>query len=144
MEQLEIPSTFKRLGTSLNIAIKSSGAESMRSVLEVAAAARIQMNVGDMDDLDSKLMQSLDKVEKEIGGPLMRGDKKGMALFSKELDVSCCSYPSSSHCASALSSAAHPTSRSTPTRLLDCSHVHTPPHPRQSPAVAEPRGPVVV
>jgi hypothetical protein len=95
LEQLEIPSTFKRLGTALNIAIKSSGAESMRSVLEVAAAARLQMSVGDMDGLDSKLMQSLDKVEKEIGGPLMRGDKKGLALFAKELDVSISPYPPS-------------------------------------------------
>jgi hypothetical protein len=88
LEQLEIPSTFKRLGTALDIAIKSSGAESMRGVLEVVAAARVQMSVGDMDDMDSKLMQSLDKVEKELGGPLMRSDKKGMALFLKEVDVS--------------------------------------------------------
>lgn len=57
----------------------------VRTLLAKASALRAKMMVGDSNNTTADLMAVLDKIEASIGGPLLVADKKGMAMWSKEL-----------------------------------------------------------
>ncbi|CAH9085295.1 unnamed protein product [Cuscuta europaea] len=57
-----------------------------RTYLLTLKEIRIKSGLPDFDGIEEKMLNALDKVEKEIKKPLMRNDKKGIALLTAEFD----------------------------------------------------------
>ncbi|VFQ74411.1 unnamed protein product [Cuscuta campestris] len=57
-----------------------------RTYLLTLKEIRIKRGLPDSHGIEEKMMNALDKIEKEIKKPLMRNDKKGIALLTAEFD----------------------------------------------------------
>ncbi|KAK3242667.1 hypothetical protein CYMTET_47653 [Cymbomonas tetramitiformis] len=78
-----IPPVQKRMESAIKFTYGI--APDMRSFLQAESALRADMGVPDTLGTEEKLAAALDKVEKSIGGPLLKTDAKGMAAFKKEV-----------------------------------------------------------
>ncbi|KAJ9560487.1 hypothetical protein OSB04_005647 [Centaurea solstitialis] len=65
---------------------RTDGIQDARSYLLVLRDIRIKRGLTDELGAEAMMMNALDKVEKEIKKPLMRNDKKGMALLNEEFN----------------------------------------------------------
>lgn len=57
-----------------------------RTYLLTLKEIRIKSGLSDAHGIEEKMMSALDKVEKELKKPLLRNDKKGIALLTAEFD----------------------------------------------------------
>eukprot|EP00252_Welwitschia_mirabilis_P017684 TRINITY_DN3914_c0_g1_i1.p1 TRINITY_DN3914_c0_g1~~TRINITY_DN3914_c0_g1_i1.p1 ORF type:complete len:240 (-),score=63.79 TRINITY_DN3914_c0_g1_i1:159-878(-) len=65
----------------------TAGIEDVRTYYEKLTEIREKSGVEDTLGVEKMRMDALDKVEKQIKKPLMRNDKKGMALLQAEIDL---------------------------------------------------------
>ena len=68
------------------IQTRTKGIPDARTYLLTLQEIRTKRGLIDELGIEAMMMDALDKVEKEIKKPLMRNDKKGMALLTAEFD----------------------------------------------------------
>lgn len=68
------------------IKTRTEGIQDARSYLLALKEIRIKRGLVDEIGAEAMMMDALEKVEKELKKPLMRNDKKGMALLMTEFD----------------------------------------------------------
>ncbi|XP_059279927.1 probable ATP synthase 24 kDa subunit, mitochondrial, partial [Lycium ferocissimum] len=69
-----------------NIEVETHEIPDARSYLQKLKEMRVKRGLIDAQGIEDLQMAALDKVEREIKKPLMRNDKKGIALLTAEFD----------------------------------------------------------
>ncbi|PIA47871.1 hypothetical protein AQUCO_01400456v1 [Aquilegia coerulea] len=83
-EKAELYSESQRI--QFTIQSRTQNIPDARTYLETLKEIRIKRGLNDDLGAETMMMDALEKVEKELKKPLMRNDKKGMALLTAEFD----------------------------------------------------------
>ncbi|KAH7859862.1 hypothetical protein Vadar_006400 [Vaccinium darrowii] len=83
-EKTELFSESQRI--QCTIQTRTQDIPDARTYLSTLKEIRIRRGLTDEFGVEAMMMEALEKVEKEIKKPLMRNDKKGMAILMAEFD----------------------------------------------------------
>ncbi|CAM6082191.1 unnamed protein product [Calypogeia fissa] len=82
--KLQIPSYTEKLADLLDLA--GDDCTDVRSYLQLQTQLRRETGIQDDLGADKLMMEALDKVEKNLGKPVLLDDQKGLTLLGKEID----------------------------------------------------------
>jgi hypothetical protein len=81
---LGVPSYTQKIADLLEAAAEDT--PDVRTYLSIHRSLRREVGIEDDMGADPLMLEALDKVEKNIGKPLLKDDANGMSLWKKELD----------------------------------------------------------